>query len=68
MNNHVCMLIKMVMNCFVDGYLGLPVCHIFVVVHGVDLRLWRANVWCAGIEEIYTLCFGFLLNGALGAC
>ena len=44
------------MNCLVDGYLGLRVRRIFIVVHGVDLRLWCANVWCAGIEEIYTLC------------
>ena len=46
------MLIKMIMNCLVDGYLGLRAYRIFVAVHGVDLRLWCANVWCAGIEEI----------------
>ena len=44
------------MNCLVDGYLGLRVSRIFIVVHGVDLRLWCANVWCAGVEETYTLC------------
>ena len=49
------MLIKKVMNCLVDGYLGLHACRINFVVHGVDLRLWHANVWCAGLEEIYTL-------------
>ena len=46
------MLNKIVMNCLVGGYLG----RIFFVVHGVDLRLWRMNVWCAGIEEINMLC------------
>ena len=44
------------MNCLVDYYLGLRICRIFVVVYGVDLRLLYVNVWCAGIEEIYTLC------------
>ena len=50
------MLNKMVMNCLVDGYLGLRACRIFVVMHGVDLRLCCATVWCAGVEEIYALC------------
>ena len=50
------MLIKMVMNCLVDGYLGLRACRINVVMHGVDLQLWCVNVRCACIEEIYTLC------------
>ena len=50
------MLIKMIMNYLVDGYLGLRACRIKFVVHGVDLRSWCANIRCAGIEEIYTLC------------
>ena len=33
-----CMLIKIVMNCLVDDYLGMRARRIFVVVHGVDLR------------------------------
>ena len=56
MDHLVCMLIKMVMNCLVDGYLGLHACRIFIVVHGVDLSLWCTNIWCEGVEEIYTLC------------
>ena len=55
MNHLVCMLIKKVMNCLVDGYLGLRACLINDAVHGVDLRLWCVNIRCAGIEEIYTL-------------
>ena len=51
----VCMLIKKVMNCLVDGYLGLHACCVKSVVHGVDLRLWYVNIRCASIEEIYTL-------------
>ena len=50
------MLIKIVMNCLVDGYLGLHIRRIFVVVHGVDLHLCCAAVWCVGVEEMYTLC------------
>ena len=55
MNHLIFMLIKKVMNCLVDDYLGLRACRIFVTVHGVDLHLWCANIRCAGIEEIYTL-------------
>ena len=69
MNHLVCMLIKKIMNCLVDSYLGLCARRIFVPVHGVDLRLWCANVWCAGVEEIYTLCvLKFSLIGILDAC
>ena len=50
------MLIRIVMNCLVDVYLGLRMRRIFVIVHGVDLCLCCAAVWCAGVEEIYTLC------------
>ena len=50
------MLIKIVINYLVDGYLRLHVVVFFIVVHGVDLRLCCAAVWCAGVEEIYTLC------------
>ena len=50
------MLIKKVMNCLVDGYLGLRACSVKFIVHGVDLRLWCVIIRCAGIEEIYTLC------------
>ena len=58
------MLIKKVMNCLVDGNIGLRICRINDVVHGVDLRLWRANVCCTGIKEIYTLCvLGFCKLG-----
>ena len=50
------MLIKKVINCLVDGYLGLRACLINFAAHGVDLRLQCADVRCVGIEEIYTLC------------
>ena len=56
------MLIKMVMNCLVDGYLRLRACRINDVVHGVDLRLWCANIRCAGIDEIYMLLFWVFAN------
>ena len=50
------MLIKKVMNCLVDDYLGLRACSVKFVVHGVDIRMWCENIHCVGIEEIYMLC------------
>ena len=46
----------MIKNYLMDNYLGLRACCINFVVHGVDLQLGYANIRCAGIEEIYTLC------------
>ena len=62
MNHRVRMLIKMVMNCLVDDYPGLRACSILVAVHGVDLRLLCANVWCAGIEESTRCVFWVFAN------
>ena len=61
------MLIKIVINCLVDGYLGLCARRIFVAVHGVDFVLCECVV-CRCRGDLHVVCFKFSLIGILDAC